>query len=49
VLALQQLEFQQQLLRSIESSLLLPFLQELSLQLLFSQPSLPALHRHLFP
>jgi hypothetical protein len=39
VLVLQQLKFRQQLLRLLQSFLLLLFLQELSSQLPFSQPS----------
>jgi len=44
---LQQLQFRQQLLRLHQSSLLLPSLQELSSQLLSSQPSSLVLRRHL--
>jgi hypothetical protein len=47
VLVLQQLKFRQQPLRLIQSFLLLLFSQEPSSQLLFSQPSSLALHRHL--
>jgi len=48
VLVLQQPKSQQQLLQLLQSFLLLLFSQELSWQLLFSQPSSLALHRHLF-
>jgi hypothetical protein len=47
VLVLQQLKFRLQLLQLIQSLSLLLFSQELSWQLLFSQPSSLALRRHL--